>query len=68
MINFIQLFFVDKISRTFVIIGKGPRVSDMVSEQYLDMIPSSDSFFDDEFMEFVVPFAEQFGPSQGFLR
>jgi len=39
-----------------------------LSEQYLDMTPSSYSFLDDEFMEFVVPAEEQSGSSQGSLH
>jgi len=43
-------------------------VESALSEQYLDMTPSSYSFLDDEFLEFVVPLEEQTGSSQGFLH
>ena len=42
-------------------------VESALSEQYLDMTPSSYSFLDDEFLEFVVPLEEPSGSSQGFL-
>jgi len=43
-------------------------VESALPEQYLDMTPSSYSFLDDEFLEFVVPLEEQTGSSQSFLH